>query len=400
MNFSWYPIARVGMRYDDNVLGQPKNAQDALGFDTGGSVSFKADSETWNSALTPRFNIRRFAVGDNLDAEEYSVDFKNQMTRERWSAGLSVRYAQDSTLSSEVTNLGVRNAVTDRDTLSVDPTLSYAFSDRTTLQAAFGYQDVSFSGGLQTGYIGYQYMMGSFTLTHAVNEMDKFFASPFVSDFRVPEVNSHSRTYGGQAGYQKFFTPTFDVTAALGFESSEVQFDNQSPDLTRPVLLFDRRTGQLFTIFPFVRTFSDQTSSDGLLVNVNIHKKFELTDANLEYARQVSPTARGAQEVTDIIDANATRLLTDRAKLHFYGSYVMGDSAAQVNIPNLTREQTYLQGGISYRLYERLTIDTSYWYAYRPGAFGSGSVSQQGIYLYLTYDGGPRSFVPPFWSGF
>ena len=81
LELSVSPELNLGARATDNVLFSSDALQDALGFDTGGRLNLLAESPTLRINLVPDFNFRRFAVGDNLDADEYGIRSQHQWRR-------------------------------------------------------------------------------------------------------------------------------------------------------------------------------------------------------------------------------------------------------------------------------------------------------------------------------
>ena len=295
-------------------------------------------------------------------------------------------------MSSEATDLGIKNDVTDRDTVSISPNLSYVLNEETSARMDFSYTDTTFARGQQTGFIDYSYMQASLQVNRTLSERDSLFATPFVSNFESPQINSKTRTYGGQLGYRRIFSPTLEATATLGFVSSTIDFLDQRPDLNRPVRVFDFATFQFRTIFPFAETFSNTAATDGMITSAHVVKKFESGKIALDYSRQVSPTARGSQEISDAIIVNADRNLSSRWSVGAYGSYVMATAESDLRTQNLNRDQSFMQLACTYRLTEHISLQSAYSFAYRPGTDFSGSVGQHGISLYFLYDGGSRSF--------
>ncbi|MBI4695904.1 MAG: hypothetical protein HY749_18000 [Gammaproteobacteria bacterium] len=378
----WNPQAAVKMRLDDNVRGSAVDPVRAWGFDNGAGVQLMAKSETWTSELSPRFNVRRFAIGDNLDADEYSVDFKNGLSRERWHADLDVRYAQDSTLTAEATETGVRNDVTYRDTVEVQPNISYQVNEKTNIQAAFAYDTVSFAKVPGASLIDYQYQQASLTLNRALDNSSRIFASPFVSEFVTQEVGGKTRTYGGQVGYTRAFSPTFEADMAVGFVSSEIRFREQ-------------QVGLVLTPSPHLVlvNVNKLASSSGPIVNASFRKKFDQGLATLAYSRQISPSARGSQSISDLISLSMRRDLSQRWWLNFNGTYEMRGAEGDRLISALSQDRTNVSGSVQYRLSEQLTVRGVYRHTMLDSGPGTRSVSMNGLFLELQYNGGLRPYL-------
>jgi len=73
VEFTGTPQLSSSARATDNVLFASDSPQTALSFDNGGLVNLVGQSEIYRTTITPSFNLKRFAVGDILDADEYGI---------------------------------------------------------------------------------------------------------------------------------------------------------------------------------------------------------------------------------------------------------------------------------------------------------------------------------------
>lgn len=376
MDFTWAPQAKTMMRLDDNIRGASANEESAWGFDVGAGLNLQGQSDTVTSKLAPRFNLRRFIVGNNLDADEYFVDFNNQWTHETLQTGVDFSYARDSTLTTEATDTGRVEDVKNRNSINLRPNASWAISDRYTAQVSFLFNDVSYVDAANTGLVDYQYLQGNTGLTYVLDQTTQVFGNFFVSDFKTPSIGGKTRTYGGQAGVTKILTPTFDISAALGYISSDIGFT-------------ERQLALVFDPLPRIVVVSSaqEVNATGAIANVSLHKKFESTVARFDYTRQVSPTGRGAQGSSDTLDLQIDRKVNDRFGLHFEGSQDMRTTQGGQISSVLDRDLITLAGGVRYRLTERWTLSARYAFNHRSFNQTQGNaISADSNSIFLTVD--------------
>lgn len=390
-DYTWAPYARSMMRIEDNIRGATVNPERAWGFDLGGGLNLKAQNDTLSSELIPRFNVRRFAIGDNLNADEYSVAFNNDWLQERYSTGLDVSYIRDSTLTSETTdNGGLRQDVTDRDSVSIQPSLTWFTTDKLSVQTSFAYNDVSYIDAGNTGYEDYRYLLGSLGANYLWRENLSIFSNFFVTDFAVSGGQSTTRSYGGQTGATWQWPDQLKLSGALGWISSSIDFLDQ-----RFVVVADPVPRIALVSFPA------QASSSGPIASVTIEKNFELTQAKFDYSRQVSPSGRGSQSTADRIALHVERRMDDRTSLLFDGLHEMRTAQSEAisglpsgSIFDLNRDYSEVRGGIRYRIAREWSTSFAYRFAHRSNTGTSRvfTADSNSIYLTLEFYGLPHQF--------
>ena len=385
IDFSWQPQLRVGSRATDNVLSSVRNQEAALGFDNTGSVILKAEAVDWRSSITPSFNIRRFAIGDRLDAEEYGVHSQHQWdATSRLQATLGADYARDSTLTTELIDAGRQTTVADRDTVTIAPGLVFRLSDVTSLNSNFLYSDVQFSGTTDQSLVNYTYKQLLVGGTHILNDQIQLSLTGFVSEFETPSLGGKTRTYGGQTGvtYQYSSDLAFDV--GIGYVTSDIEF-----------------LDSFFTLVlgPPPRVVRvDQpgsTSTSGPIANASIRKTFENMRTRLDYSRSVSPSIRGSQTLDDNIIFTLDRDLTKRWIAGFRGSYNMRAAESDAvggNIGDLNREQTTVGAYFSYQLTRQISLRTEYRYAHALIALSNQLIDSNALFFTVNYTGDPHVF--------
>jgi hypothetical protein len=389
LDLSWQPQLRVGTRATDNVLWSANNQEAALGFDNGGGMVVKAESQDWKSTITPSFNFRRFAIGEDMDADEYGARTQHQwFATDRLQAGVNLDYVRDSTLTTELADAGQRNIVANRETITAQPSLTYLVDDRTSVNGGYTYQDVSFDNTGNGQLVDFTFQQFTLGGTHLLTDDIRLFATAFVSEFETPDTNGKTRTYGGQGGAAYQFTEDFSVEGAVGYVTSDIEFQTSflTLDLGPPPRLV-------------LVTQRDETSTSGPLASASIQKRFENLSTRLDYVRRVSPSSRGSQQLEDDILLTLDRDMNREWRLGFRGGYNMraaeGEDVAiglnRFRVDDLNRDQASVAGSVSYRITNEISVRGEYRFSYNTFTNElQDSVCQHSFFMTLNYDGEPR----------
>jgi hypothetical protein len=391
VDLSWAPQLRLGMRATDNVRWNSVNKEAALGFDNGGGMVVKAETQDWKSTITPSFNFRRFAIGEDLDADEYGAKSQHQwQTTDRLLATVNLDYVRDSTLTTDLADAGIRsNLVANRDTVLAQPGFTFLIDERNSVNASYLYQDVSFdttAGGQLVDFSFQQFTLGG---THLLTNDIRLFATAFASEFETPDINGKTRTYGGQAGAAYQFSDSLSVEASAGYVSSDINFQTSflALDLGPPPRIV-------------LVTQQDEASTSGPIASASIQKSFENTRTRLDYARRVSPSIRGSQQLEDDILFSAEHDLSRVWRVGFRGGYNMRSAESddvqtglnQVRTNQLNRDQAVLGGWLSYRFTNELSVRTEYRFGRNTfdETLRRESVYNNALFFNLIYNGEPR----------
>lgn len=375
-NYSVAPVARSTMRGDDNIRGASNNEEAAWGFDNFALVNMQANSEVINSTLIPRMNIRRFVIGEDLDADEYGVTLNNLWKTERLNYGLGFNYSRDSTLSTEASDTGRRNTVVDRDAITVNPTINYQYSDKLMFETGYLFNSISYLAASNGEFIDYEYQVVNLDGTYQWREDVELFASISFSYFDSGDGSSLTRSYSGRLGGTFHWDETLQFSGAIGWIDSNVKF-HEAQLIFAPVIA--------------VVEFPSHGASNGPLASASIIKKFDQSIAKLDYVRQVSPTGRGAQSNTDRITGVYTYQFNERFNAEADVIYDMSTAdGANFGVgstaSSLNRDYLEFIGTLRYKLSQFWQVSSAYHHPMRKSTFSNIGSSSQGNALYLTIE--------------
>ncbi len=389
LDLSWQPQLRVGTRATDNVVWSSRNQEAALGFDNGGGAILKAESQDWRSTVTPSFNFRRFAIGEDLDADEYGARSQHQwFATDRLQFGANLDYVRDSTLATELADAGTRNQISNRETITAQPSVTFLLDEDISVNAGFLYQDVSFDNSGNGQLVDFSFQQTTLGATHFWRDDIRFFASVFASEFETPDTNSKTRTYGGQGGVGYSWDENLTIDLAMGYVASDIEFQTSflALDLGPPP--------QIVLV-----TQQEEVSTSGPIASASIQRNFENLRARLDYVRRVTPSIRGSQQLEDDIMVSMDRDLNREWRVGFRGGYNMRsaedeDVAVGLNrfrVDDLNRDQSTVAGNVSYRFTSEISVRAEYRFSYNTftNEF-QDSVYNHSFFVTLSYDGEPR----------
>jgi len=372
------PEFDLGSRATNNVLFTESDTQDALGFNTGGRMAVTAESALYRSSISPSVNFQRFAVGDDLDADEFGVRSQHQwQATEAITGTLQADYTQDSTLSNELTDAGRRNSVGNRNTLNLAPGLVYAFDALTQLNASFSHTDITTDTPSSEGLEGYTYQVASVGVSRLISSELQGFATGFANWFDVPSQRSGTVTYGMQTGLVWQFDAHTRLELGAGYLTSDVDY----VDLV-PALIFNP-SPQIILLEQ-----ARQTETGGPIASFGLTHQFERTRVDFRFSRQVSPTLRGSQSLTDSLTWQLTYDWSEELSLSVSADYAMVSAQTDVlqqAANDLNRDQFNVSGAVSYQLTQNLRLRGEYRYQTSENGSSRATADGHNVALSLNY---------------
>ena len=396
---SWAPAAEVIMRVDDNLRWQNGPHPVDVGFDTGVGGRLKAEDEGFSSELIPHILDREFPIGNEPSADEYSLGFNNLWLKPDYTAGANVAYGRDSTLTTNIADRGRQNAVGYRKYLNVSPNVNYAWSDRLNFQASVNYSDVSYSGVAGTGLQNYNYLSPDVGVIYRWNSDLSLNVDLFASNFSVPDSRttrpdqkSRALGIGGQFGFSRQLSDTLQVSGSAGWVSTDIDYRAQ-------------HTAILFVPEPALIVYStkEKARAHGPIASFELKKIFENDVADFSYSRQLSPSGRGSESISDVMTLVLTRALSSYCQIVLNGTYQMRASQVQSggfssSATDLNLDYAEMGGTIKYQVTDTWTFGARYSHAYSVNTYAIKpiSVEDNALYLTITYAGVSQKL----WSDF
>jgi hypothetical protein len=285
----WSAQPRVTVALDtDSNRRLDTEAEDSQSLRIGFAAALAHAQPRQRIELRPRLDIARFDGTDReLDSNDYGLNVALQRSGERWQFDASVNGARDSTLTTELTDTGLIDGRTRRQSLGADVSASYAIGQRSTVQVSAGHSDIDFDRAEGTGLVPYGYTSFAAGYVFQVSERTELVTQAFGGRLDVPQSALTTDNVGVRAILRKRVSERFRFDASAGVS----------------------------------RTESDDRSDQSQVFSASVTWNNELTEVALSLSRNVEPSARGRLVDADSVNLNYRRRVSERLTVGVAGSY-------------------------------------------------------------------------------
>ena len=212
------PTFTWGVDTDSNrYLTYPARASQSTWLFT--SWQLQHASETMQLSLSPTLRWQTFDVRQYGDIFDRILGGSLSWEHERWRLDMSGSVANESTLTTELTETGIASNDLNRRTNSVSGTWTFSQTERRSLVLQAAYTDTSYSGpqaGVSAYLVGYRYPNGFIGEQLQLTERDTLTPSAFYAALRSDIPQNDSRETGGQVDWVHNFTERMRLDIALG----------------------------------------------------------------------------------------------------------------------------------------------------------------------------------------
>jgi len=285
----------------------------------------------------------------------------------------SVVAERRSAIDTEITVTGFNFRNVNKDSISIGPGFTYEFSPDLAVTIAGFWQDVGFEDDPNSGLVDFRYWSGSVAAEYRINTSFLLHGRFDFSRFKAPDVNGGTDTYIAWLGTSGQVTRTLEIDVRAGVNFSQLEFES-----------FD--VVQVPGFGPILQQVPDSSDEVGYVLNSRIKKRFQLTTLEFEYSRNVSPSSRGAQSVTDEYTLRALRRINDRlsarGKVQFLDRNAEGQLDLGLDVKFLTAELLLIWEATD-------SLDVRGGYRFRHRSFRQQSADGHGLRLQLSYQFDP-----------
>jgi hypothetical protein len=215
------------MGYNSNVQLAPSNVQETGEAILSLDAVLKALTETSEWDLHPRLEFQRYPRNDGFNANNGSLQGQYTHHGERSALSLNAGYEEASTLTTELTDTGIVDGNTRRDSANAGLGWRFDLSELQQLQLQGSYVNVVYPNGEQFGLIGYRYPSVSLGDTLAYSLQTSFGASLYANHLYAPQTGYESSDRGVRANITHVFSDRIKVSAMLGFGETVVLGNTQ-----------------------------------------------------------------------------------------------------------------------------------------------------------------------------
>lgn len=357
------PRVRVGTEFNDNLRLLTEGEEDTYM----GIVDFTADvamrTERSEIKLIPRLRFRRFN-DHSLNSDDQFLTLESYTDAERSRLALNAKFNRDTSLAGsgddpgELVDSGFVQQRIRRNTVNLEPSWSYAVSERDAVSVGFQYTDVSYDNGLRAGLVDYTYKVLTGTASRQLTERDKVNVTLFGGKFKTSEVSVDTDEAGFLVGYEREMSETFRGRVGAGLRRTST----------------DASVGGV--------TASDDDT--GVLLDAGIDKQFERSSLGVNYTRSVVPTGTGAVVERDEVELDFRHDFSQRLR-GVVLSNVLWDSSTARDDSRVDRTLLQLRSRLEWRIARDTTLVGSYRYTYQKRDRLDNSADAHSVMLSVVY---------------
>lgn len=220
----WSIEPQLGLlvNYNSNLLLTPTGELASEGTTVSVDATMKHVTDTSEMDLHPHLDLQRFAEQPSLNADNGSVQGSYTTQAERSSLSVSGGYEKASTLTTELTETGIVDTNTRRETTSAGLSLGRDFSERQHLDLQGSFVDVIYPNGEQVGLVGYRYPSVTLMDTFKFSELTSLAAAAVVDELTAPLTGYEAHDQGLRLMLKHSFSTRLNISATIGGTNTTV----------------------------------------------------------------------------------------------------------------------------------------------------------------------------------
>ncbi len=366
--YSLAPHVSLQTRFNDNIRMTTRPHDNVLGVILDAEADIGVATPRSSLSITPRMRKSNYTSKDKLDSVNWFMDLNaSHALSERHYLGLSANYDIESTLTSELLDTGLTQTTKDRTTRSINPNYTFVYSDRDSIQMAYGYTKVQYADGLGSGLVDYTYRLVSANGIHQLNDTDSVSLLLYTTRFETPQTRSRTRSYAAQASVSRQFSETLQGTIGFGLIHSRFKFLQASLPFGLPVTVESSATGKLFQF--------------------NLEKDWERSKLEASLTRNVSPSGRGSQSTTDELILKGSHRLAETLSGHIELRYSERKGEGDAINPALDSTLSMISARLRWRFSPYWSVIGAYRYHRTKFTTATSAADSNALLLTLRYDG-------------
>ena len=251
-------------------------------------------SEHTDVSIKPVFHFNRYKGENELDSNDQNIDLFSTYSTPHSIWKTEGNYTHNTTLTSEIEDTGIVQVPKRRNNWSLNPSWAYDLTERTNMELAMGYNEVTYQNAKNVGLFNYNVKNAQITLIRELSEVSQSRMILYGSRFDVPDILKITNDYGIQAEYTRDFIRTH-TTFMIGYHRSRYRY--QVVELSQRGLTLDTK----------------EDSKEGFLLGISATRSFlrSLLDINLN--RSIEPSGAGVLVRRDRAEINLKHDLTAKA---------------------------------------------------------------------------------------
>ncbi len=281
--------------YNSNLLLSPSGAQASEGTTLDLDTTLKRVTDDTEMDLHPHLELQRFASDAALNADNDSLQGAFSQLGERSSISLTGSYERVSTLTTELSDTGIIDTSTHRETGNISVTLGHDITERQHLDLQGSYTDVIYPGGELVGLIGYRYPVVSLTDTFTLSPLTSVAAAVQTDQLKAPISGYEAHDNGVRFGVTHKFSTRTKLSATAGITQTTVSNSAQN--------------------------FTQNSTQYGYVWELHATHNSELRQWDFDYSRTLTASGRGYLVRRDAVNLTVAQNVAPR----LYATFTLQD---------------------------------------------------------------------------
>lgn len=373
-NWEWAPRLQVGYEFNDNYrLAFPGDEIEVSGGMVDVQLQMRAAGPLTRLSLTPRLRSTYYPDQPAEESDDYFLGFNLDHTGRKLRAGLRADYQNETVVRSELPDPDIEDDLgetggadagrivvrNERDLIRVNPSLSYAFSPRRSLELTADYLDVSFDRDVTGAQVGYTEIGGSAGFAVASSERSTVALRGLYSSYDPEFGTNDTQGYGLQAEWSSAVSEASSVYVRAGAQRTEID---------RPMM-----------------TGTASYAATSYVAGAGGRRAMKLTTLFIDATRSVGPTSSGFVVERDQLRFRLTRLFRPRVGA-FVGVRGIRDRPIEKDAAYGTRRYATGDVGLEWRMLRQLSLVASYDYTWQEFADEPSDATSEAASLSLIYE--------------
>jgi hypothetical protein len=191
-------------------------------------LAIERASERSQFSLVPHARARRFSDDLQGDTNDYTVTANLRQEYERALLDVGATFADESTLTTELSETGAISADARRRTQGAQVGWRFEHASSRRFEASANFQDVDYSGAYTGILFDYRYASLSLGESFTISPRSAFGITGFATALDSPERGSESREKGAALQYDFAWTEHTSMTLSLGASRRDVDGDEHT----------------------------------------------------------------------------------------------------------------------------------------------------------------------------
>jgi len=369
---------RISSRFEADtnwrlLFDDPKDVVAAI---VDASLDLQTETAAHALEISPRVRALQFTNNQNPDREEYGLDVAGQKFWDRWTLFSAGTIERRSAIDTELTQTGLTFSNLNRDAIAINSGVTYEFSPTLAFTASGSWQDVTFEKGVENVLVDFRFWSSSLSGEYHISPSTFLTARFDFSNFEAPETDSSTDTFTIWVGGGFDLGERIDVRARGGMTISELEF--QRLDVI-----------QVPGLGPLLREVPDSSTEIDYVIDASLTKEFVASTLEIQYARTLSPSSRGAQSISNQYTVTGTHFLGERTSSQLELDFLERAAEGEADV-GLDLEVARVDLRLTWRATPALKLRGGYRFRWR--SFRARTATSHGLHFALDYQFDPIRF--------